>query len=152
MDKLQFTTLLFEEANGPYEVAIPDFEGDPKFLLDPISPEDTERWREQFKMCPRCGGLGMLPTDKRLLNCPRCHGQDGQPSYSQLAVRQAILEEKVHGWTGFFVVSPATHETVEMAFQPDRIRRFANDPDAFWAIHRAAVGLFKQRREVEAGN
>jgi len=147
MDKIQFTNLLLEDSAGPFEAPIPEYEGEPKFLLSPVSAGDKERWREQFKMCPRCGGLGMFPTDKRALTCPRCQGRDGQPSYGKKEIRLAVLTEIVHGWSDFL-----TAEGMEIPYEPRMLDHLADDQEMFYAIMRAAESLYKRRREVEEGN
>jgi hypothetical protein len=149
MDKIQFTSLLLEGGGaGPFEAPVPEFEGEPKFSLSPVSSEDKERWREQFKMCPRCGGLGMFPTDKRALTCPRCQGRDDQPSYGKKEIRLAVLTEILHGWGPDFL----TVEGVAIPYSPTMVEHLATDQEAFYAILKAAEGLYKHRRTVEEGN
>jgi hypothetical protein len=145
MDKIQFTDLMLEGATGPVETTIPEFEG-AKFLLSPVSTQDKERLLKQHKICPICGGYGVVPTSTG--KCPRCHSREGLPSYKNPEICLAVLTEIMHGWSNLLTV-----EGTEIPYEPKWVERlFASDSNNFFTILQAASNLYMQRRQVEEGN
>ena len=108
-----------------------------EFLIKPSNAADRRRRQKDFKMCPKCNGLGVLPLGESAPKCPFCHGRPEQPSMDQPTIQLAIAEEICLGWRGV-----PSDGGAELDFTQENLaENVAAFPQLFWSMIRVSDAL-----------
>ena len=108
-----------------------------EFLIKPSNAADRRRRQKTHKICPKCGGLGVLPLGENAPKCPYCHGRPEQPSMDKPEIQLAIAEEICLNWRDV----PAS-DGGDLEFTPENLaENIVAFPQLFWSMLRASDAL-----------